>query len=101
MREIVGNIGSYDVIYIPEKDCCFCKNTVVPFALIQSIIKGDCCRGQIPEKNLTITKNNGIVCLGCLTTTMENMLQIEKNIKNYKKCQKSTKAARPQLSRDK
>lgn len=27
MRQIVGNIQGYDVIYVPEKKILFCKNT--------------------------------------------------------------------------
>lgn len=41
-------------------------------------------RETIPEKNLTITKNMGIVTLGCLTTTMENCLNIRKQVNKLK-----------------
>ena len=67
----VGEIQGYDVVYIPSKDVIFCKNTAVKFSVIEKIIRSDLERSEIPEKNLTIIKDNGTVSLGCLTTTME------------------------------
>lgn len=86
--ETVGTIEGYDVIYIAERDALYCKNTAVPFKAIERIIKGSLDRGEIPEKNLIVTKDNGTVTLGCLTTTMENCLNIRHSvykIKNNKK----------------
>ena len=80
----VGEIQGHDVIYIPSKDVIFCKNTAVKFSVIEEIIRGDLERGEIPEKNLTIIKDNGIVHLGCLTTTMENCLNIRRRISKLK-----------------
>ena len=80
----VGEIQGHDVIYIPSKDVIFCKNTAVKFSVIEEIIRGDLERGDIPEKNLTIIKDNGIVHLGCLTTTMENCLNIRRRISKLK-----------------
>lgn len=84
----VGTIEGYDVIYVEERDALYCKNTAVPFKVIEKIIKGNLDRDEIPEKNLVITKDNGTVSLGCLTTTMENCLDIRRSvykIKNNKK----------------
>lgn len=80
MEYKVGEIQNYDVIYIPEKDIIFCKNTTLKFPLIKRIVKGSTQREEIPEKNLTITKDNKTVYLGCLTTTMSNLLSIEKQV---------------------
>lgn len=33
MRQTVGNIQGYDVIYIPEKRILFCKNMAVPYLM--------------------------------------------------------------------
>ena len=38
----------------------------------------------MPEKNLTIIKDNGTVSLGCLTTTMANCLDIRKRVRKQK-----------------
>lgn len=80
----VGEIQGHEVIYIPERDQIFCKNTVVSFPLIERIIRGNTMRETIPEKNLVITKESGIVTLGCLTTTMENCLNIRRNVNKLK-----------------
>ena len=80
----VGEIQGHDVIYIPSKDVIFCKNTAIKFSIIEKIIRSNLERSEIPEKNLTITKDNGIVHLGCLTTTMENCLNIRRRINKLK-----------------
>lgn len=84
MQHKVGSIEGYDVIYIPERNQIFCKNTAVDYSLIERIVKGNTVRNTIPEKSLTITKNMGIVTLGCLTTTMENCLNIRRNVHKLK-----------------
>lgn len=81
---VVGTIGGYDVIYVEERDSLYCKNTAVKFPVIERIIKGSLNRDEIPEKNLTITKDNGTVTLGCLTTTMENCLAIRRSVLKIK-----------------
>lgn len=83
MKQIVGTIQGYNVVYIPEKQVVFCKNTVCHLKDLESIVLGDLQRGEIPEKNLSITKDNGIVSFGCLTTTYDNCLKIRKNCKKY------------------
>lgn len=80
----VGEIQGHDVIYIPSKDVIFCKNTAIKFSIIEKIIRSNLERYEYPEKNLTIIKDNGIVHLGCLTTTMENCLNIRRRISKLK-----------------
>lgn len=81
----VGEIQGHDVIYVPEKDVIFCKNTTLSFPLIERIIvKSSMDRTNIPEKELVIIKNNNTIHLGCLTTTMENCLQIRKQVNKLK-----------------
>ena len=88
MEYVVGTIENFDVIYIPEKDTIFCKNTALKYPLIERIItRSETERNEIPEKNLIITKMNNVVTLGCLTTTLENCLSIKRNI-NKIKCKK-------------
>lgn len=84
MQYKVGKISGYDVIYVPERNQIFCKNTAVNFSIIEKIIRGSTMRETIPEKDLTITKDMGIVTLGCLTTTMENCLNIRKQVYKLK-----------------
>lgn len=84
MQYKVGEIQNYDVIYIPERNQIFCKNTAVNFPIIKRIIQGSTMRETIPEKDLTITKDMGIVTLGCLTTTMENCLDIMRKVNKLK-----------------
>lgn len=84
MRVNVGQIEDQEVIYIPEKDILFCKNTAVPYKAIRPLLKSSSCREELAEKNLIITKNGSNVSLGCLNTTMSNIWAIDKNIKNIK-----------------
>lgn len=85
MERVVGVIGNYNVIYVPEKDTIFCKNTAIKFPIIEHIItRSHNERDEIPEKSLTITKTNDIVQLGCLTTTMDNCLSIRRNVNKFK-----------------
>lgn len=84
MKHVVGEIDGYDVIYIPEKDTIFCKNTTLKFPLIERIIRGNQERTNIPDKNLTVILDNGIVNLGCLTTTVENCLEIRRKVNKLK-----------------
>lgn len=84
MNYNVGKIQNYDVIYVPERNQIFCKNTAINYSLIERIIRGSTMRETIPEKDLTITKNMGTVTLGCLTTTMENCLAIKRQVNKLK-----------------
>lgn len=80
----VGRIDGYDVLYLPEKDYLFCKNTVVTLEAMRSIITECKDRYVIPEKNLTIFISNNEIQFGCLTTTIDNCKNIYKTIKNLK-----------------
>ena len=84
MHVKVGEIQGYDVLYIPEKDSIFCKNTLLNFSLIKKIIRGSMDRTSIPEKEIVIIKNDNVVHLGCLTTTMQNCLDIIKQVNKLK-----------------
>lgn len=50
MRQTVGNIQGYDVIYIPEKRILFCKNTAVSYNLLKEAVYGDMDRYNIPRR---------------------------------------------------
>ena len=80
----VGEIQGHDVMYVPERNQIFCKNTAVNYSLIERIVRGNTMRETIPEKDLTITKDMGVVNLGCLTTTMENCLAIRQKVNKLK-----------------
>ena len=80
MRMNVGKIEGHDVLYIPEKHIVFCKNTAVPVPLLEGILDSSLSKHNIPEKNLTITKHNGVIKLGCLCTTESNLFKIRKTI---------------------
>lgn len=84
MHVKVGEIQGYDVLYVPEKDSIFCKNTLLSFPLIERIVRGSMDRTSIPEKELVIIKNDNVVHLGCLTTTMQNCLEIRKQVNKLK-----------------
>ena len=64
MRQTVGNIQGYDVIYVPEKRILFCKNTAVPYDLLKEAVYGDMDRYNIPQKNLVIRKSGEIIEFG-------------------------------------
>lgn len=80
----IGEIQGYDVLYIPEKDIVFCKNTAVKVPVLDRIIKDSKNIGEIPEKNLTIIKDNGTLTFGCLTTTYDAYKQMKKEINKLK-----------------
>lgn len=83
-RYVVGEIQGYDVIYIPEKDIVFCKNTAIKLSVLDKAVKSHTISSTIEEKNLTITKDNGILCLGCLTTTLDNYRAMKRKISKLK-----------------
>lgn len=80
----VGEIQGYPVVYIPEKDSIFCKNTIVKYPIIERIILSSHEKEEIPEKNLTIQKEKNIVHLGCLTTSKSNLLAIKRQVYKFK-----------------
>lgn len=83
-RYVVGEIQGYDVIYIPEKDIVFCKNTAIRLSVLDEAVKSHTISSTIEEKNLTITKYNGTLCLGCLTTTLDNYRAMKRKISKLK-----------------
>jgi hypothetical protein len=83
-REIVGEIQGYDVIYVPEKDVVFCKNTTCKYEHIEkALLKSPLQRNNVEDK-LPTFKNNGVIEIGCLVTTESNILLINNNIKRIK-----------------
>lgn len=88
-RVKIGEIQGYDVLYIPEKDVVFCKNTAVKVSVLDRIVKSSMDVGEIPEKNLAITKDNGTITFGCLTTTLDAYKQMKREI-NKLNLKKST-----------
>lgn len=83
-QHIVGKIEHYDVIYVPEKDIIFCKNTTVPYKLMKAVlIDREMDRVEI-KSDLVASINKEIVQLGCLSTTVENCESINKQIKKIK-----------------
>ena len=83
---VVGNIQGYDVIYVPEKDCVFCKNTTLPLRIMLDVLKGSSDRVEVPEKNLVIKSSESSVDMGCLSTTKENLRNIKRTISKIKNC---------------
>lgn len=80
MKKIIGTIQGYDVIYIPERKILFCKNTAVPLDTLKEAVYGNLERYSIPQKNLVIRKDSGIIEFGCLKTTMEHARKILESI---------------------
>ena len=82
---IVGKIQDHDVIYVPEKDILFCKNTTMPYSVMcAALIDAPVDRLEL-KSDLVMTKSdNGIVQMACLTTNMENIREINKQIKKVK-----------------
>lgn len=81
---VVGDIQGHDVLYIPEKEYVFCKNTVLPLQLMLNVLKGTTDRVEVPEKNLVIKVEGTNVDMGCLSTTKENLHNIRKTISKLK-----------------
>ena len=81
----VGKIQDWPVQYIPERRVLFCKNTVISLDKIELMLRSSLSRERDEAKNLTIVKLNNVVQFGCLTTTLDNVENIRKNIKNYER----------------
>ena len=82
---VVGEIEGYDVLYIPERDIVFCKNTTIPYKVLKRILFEDTVDRVELKKDLMFYSNKNNISLGCLTTTLENCKLINKNIKKHKK----------------
>lgn len=83
---VVGQIQGYDVLYMPEKNYVFCKNTVLPLQVMIDVLKNNTDRVEIPDKNLVIKISNSTIDMGCLSTTRDNLLDIKKTINKIKDC---------------
>lgn len=83
---VVGQIQGYDVLYMPEKNYVFCKNTVLPLQIMLDVLKNNTDRVEVPDKNLVIKISNSIIDMGCLSTTRDNLLDIKKTINKIKDC---------------
>ena len=81
----VGKIEDWPVQYIPERRMLFCKNTAISLDKIELMLRSSLSRERDEAKNLTIVKLNNVVQFGCLTTTLDNIESIRKNIKNYER----------------
>lgn len=81
----VGKIQDWPVQYIPERRVLFCKNTAISLDKIELMLRSSLSRERDEAKNLTIVKLDNIVQFGCLTTTLDNVENIRKNIKNYER----------------
>lgn len=81
----VGKIQDWPVQYIPERRMLFCKNTAISLDKIELMLRSSLSRERDEAKNLTIVKLDNIVQFGCLTTTLDNVENIRKNIKNYER----------------
>lgn len=81
----VGKIQDWPVQYIPERRMLFCKNTAISLNKIELMLRSSLSRERDEAKNLTIVKLDNIVQFGCLTTTLDNVENIRKNIKNYER----------------
>lgn len=85
MKQIIGQIEGHDVIYVPEKDVVFCKNTTLPFSVIKEVQKMSSDSLSIPEKNLTIHKYESTIEMGCLTTSKSHFNELIKTINKIKR----------------
>lgn len=83
-QEIVGSIEGNDVVYIPEKDILFCKNTTIPYKQMKYVLFEQHKERVVLKKDLMFSLSENIVTLGCLTTTLENCENINKKIKKIK-----------------
>lgn len=79
----VGEIEGWPVLYNPEKQRLFCKNTSISLDAIEQMLKSPLSRERNEEKNLTVIKMDNVVHLSCLTTTTDNISNIRKSIKDY------------------
>lgn len=85
MKKIkVGEIEGYDVLYLPERNAIFCKNTVLPFNIAKEALTTSLDRLEVPSKNLTIKIFPISIELGCLTVSKNDAKQIYRNIQKFK-----------------
>lgn len=85
MTTQIGEIQGYPVQYVMEKDMVFCKNTVCKVSDLEKAVFSSLNREYIEEKDLSIVKDQNIIYFGCLTTSMDNVLEIRRKIKQLKR----------------
>ena len=73
-RYVVGEIQGYDVIYIPEKDIVFCKNTAISKYSVQSYLR---------QVELSRTKDMSGTPEKKFVDALLEVLHIEKNEKTF------------------
>ena len=82
---IVGKIQDHDVIYVPEKDILFCKNTTMPYSVMRlALIDSPVDRLELKSDLVMTRGENGVIQMACLTTNIENIKEINKQIKKIK-----------------
>lgn len=81
----IGDIEDYPVLYLPEKDLIFCKNTIVPVNVILDAFNSGIDRVEYKEKNLIMYFFKNEITLGCLKTSTENFRDMIKTIKKLKR----------------
>ena len=81
----IGYIEDYPVLYLPEKDLIFCKNTIVPYEVLLNAFNSGIDRIEYKEKNLVMYFLKNEITLGCLKTSTENFRDMIKTIKKIKR----------------
>ena len=80
-KQVVGKIEDYDVFYIKERDIISCKGHVFTYSILkQNLIDSQEAITKIKD-DFIITKSPSFIQLACLTTSMDNIKTIYKNIK--------------------
>jgi len=80
----VGYIQEYPVYFIKEKNMLYCKDVTIPYDKIRdALFKSSLDRVHI-KSDITVIKDNSLITIGCLNTTIENLTNINKNIKKLK-----------------
>lgn len=82
-KHIVGNMGGYDIYYILERDCIFCKNTIIPYSLAKSAFQSPLSRQQLKD-DLYYVSDGYNITLGCLSTTKPEYQKFIKNVEKIK-----------------
>ena len=83
----VGKIEEYPVLYIPSRNLCFCKNTIVRVRDVEDVLASNLSRQRIERSNLPVSKDDNIITFGCLTTSIDNLHNIKKEILKHEQKQ--------------
>lgn len=86
----IGTIQGYPVLYLPERDLVFCKNTIVPYQVLYDAYNSGIDRVEYKEKNLIMNFFSHEIILGCLTTNVEDFQKMIKTIKKIKRNEKQS-----------